>query len=319
MFKTFIYSDGLQPMVSVDLLSAAYQIAGPKQNETWLGAFHTDTEQSAPYFDHAVHIKSEGIYPHNIAAQVDCLEKLYHEHEFDCIIFPATFFGRMLAPRLAMRLGVGLVADVTEIGEKDGTPALVRPAFDGKIFATIINAGKPPLMASIRPDVFRYDGDVKKNTKTVEFDPGIEYNKKVIQLLEKVEQPAVTDIRESAVLVSGGGGTKDYFDKLKPLADTLDGMVSASRSIVDSGLATRAIQVGHSGKVVSPALYIALGIYGSVQHIEGLREAEHIITVNTNKNAPIGSLSDIVVEGDAEAFIDMLCERISQTSLNTKE
>jgi len=96
------------------------------------------------------------------------------------------------------------------------------------------------------------------------------------------------------------------------LATLLHGEVSASRAIVDKGIVSRAIQVGQSGKTVSPSLYIALGIHGAIQHIEGLKDVDFIISVNTNKNAPICSISDIVVEGDALTFIHRLVEKIER-------
>ena len=118
------------------------------------------------------------------------------------------------------------------------------------------------------------------------------------------------DIRESEVLVSGGGGVLRHFGKLELLAKELNGMVAASRRAVDSGLAPRQIQVGQSGKTVSPRLYVAIGISGSIQHVVGIKNAEHIIAVNSNRYAPICSIADIVVEGDATEFIEKMVERI---------
>ena len=103
-----------------------------------------------------------------------------------------------------------------------------------------------------------------------------------------------------------------YNWKIERLAELLGGKASASRKLVDAGIAPRSIQVGQSGKTVSPELYIALGINGAIQHIEGIKQAKHIISVNINKDAPLSSLSDIVVEGDADRFLDQLIRRIQQ-------
>jgi electron transfer flavoprotein alpha subunit len=97
---------------------------------------------------------------------------------------------------------------------------------------------------------------------------------------------------------------------LAPLAEALGGETAASRKLVDLGVTGRNIQVGQSGKTVSPKLYFALGIHGSLQHMEGLKNVDHIISVNTNRDAPICSVSDIVVEGDASSFIDKLLTRM---------
>lgn len=103
------------------------------------------------------------------------------------------------------------------------------------------------------------------------------------------------------------------FHLLERLAEALHGMVAASRRVVDMGKAPRAVQVGHSGKTVRPRLYIALGISGSAPHMAGIRNAEYIISVNTNRQAPICSISDIVVEGDGRAFVEGLLKRIESS------
>ena len=126
------------------------------------------------------------------------------------------------------------------------------------------------------------------------------------------EKPQRKDIRESEVLVSGGGGALDDFELLQELADRLHGAVSASRMAVDSGRADRVIQVGQSGRFVRPKLYIAEGIYGAIQHVAGMKQAEHVIAVNTDPLAPICSLADIVVEADAADFTRKLIRRIDQ-------
>jgi electron transfer flavoprotein alpha subunit len=130
--------------------------------------------------------------------------------------------------------------------------------------------------------------------------------------LETRPKTVTDDIRQANVLVSGGGGIQHHFKELHRLAEVLGASVSASRRIVDSGIVSRKIQVGQSGKTVSPDLYVALGISGSVQHIEGLRNIKHLVVVNTNPNAPLTALADLVVEGDAVEFIHRFTERIRQ-------
>ncbi len=103
-----------------------------------------------------------------------------------------------------------------------------------------------------------------------------------------------------------------YFDQLHLLAEKLKGQVAASRKMVDLDIASRSIQVGQSGKTVSPRLYVAIGINGAIQHIEGLKNIEHIIAVNKKRNAPICSVADIVVEGNGKDFIEKLLTRINQ-------
>ena len=169
-------------------------------------------------------------------------------------------------------------------------------------------------MMSVRRRAFTYGEPVFKSAEFMDVDvqdlqtPGL-------RLIERREKSVTQDISESEVLISGGGGVVRDFHILERLAEALHGMVAASRKIVDMGKAPRAIQVGHSGKTVRPRLYIALGISGSAQHVAGIRNAEYIISVNTNRQAPICSISDIVVEGDGRVFVEGLLKRIEASHI----
>lgn len=309
MKKSLIYFDEEDFQSSIDLLEAVNQMYNDCEYETYAVCFNHIPRSAHGHFNYLINILDDTIQNYDIINITNCMEELQREYEFDSILIPATYLGRMLAPRLAMRLRVGLVADVTAIEHNKGTVEMVRPAFSGKLLAAITNRNCKPIMMSVRPNVFINTLEPLKNTQTINFKPASVKPSK-IRLLESTEKPKAKDIRESQVLISGGGGVINDFQHLYLLAEELNVMVSASRRLVDSGIASRSIQVGQSGKTVSPKLYIALGIYGSLQHIEGLKNVENIISVNVNKDAPICSLSDIVVEGDAIEFIDKLVERI---------
>ena len=248
---------------------------------------------------------------YDIKNLTNCMEKLHRLYDFHSILIPADHVGRMLAPRLSMRLKTGLTADVTAIESDGENIELIRPAYSGKLMAAIKNRGAGPLMMSVRQKVFQWDRSrtVKSRWQTVSFDhiqePGI-------KLLRRKKQESAADIRESEVLIAGGGGAARYFNELEALAQALKGQVAASRKIIDQDIAPRSIQVGQSGKTVSPKLYIAIGISGSIQHIEGLKTPEHVIAVNKKSRAPICSIADIVVAGDGKVFVEKLLERIHQ-------
>lgn len=314
MNRSLIYFDEEDFQNSIDLLEVVDQIYKDSEYETYAICFNHDDGVIDGKFDYLISIQNEDIKNYDIQNITNCIEELHHIYEFDIILIPATYLGRMLAPRLSMRLKVGLVADVTAIEHNNGQVEMVRPAFSGKIFAGIVNRNCKTIMMSIRPNVFVYTTEFYKKTEKIQFKPTTVKPTK-IKLLETKEKEKIKDIRESEVLVSGGGGVIGDFKHLYLLADELNGMVSASRSIVDSGIAPRSIQVGQSGKTVSPKLYIALGIYGSLQHIEGLKNVKNIISVNINKDAPICSLADIVVQGDAIEFIDKMVEKINENRI----
>lgn len=311
MNRSLIYFDEEDFQSSIDLLEVVNQIYKNREYETYAVCFNCNPEVLQGQFHYLIAAQDERIKNYDIINVTNCIEELQEIYDFDSILIPATYLGRMLAPRLAMRLRTGLVADVTDIENNNGLVEMVRPAFSGKLLAGIINKNCKPLMMSVRPNVFVNTLEPLKKTQTIYFHPTSVKPSK-IRLLETKEKEKAKDIRESEVLVSGGGGVAENFGHLKLLADEINGMVAASRRIVDSGIASRSIQVGQSGKTVSSKLYIALGIYGSLQHIEGLKKVENIISVNINKDAPICSLSDIVVEGDAIEFIDKLVEKINK-------
>lgn len=300
----------------MELLEVVRQVYDTEEYETYAVTFDTSCKEAEGLFDYLIEVTDRRIRSYDVINKTNVLEELQRFYHFDSILFPATQLGRMLAPRAAMRLHVGLVADVTEIRHKNGVVEMVRPAFSGKIMAGIVNRNRVPLMMSVRQNVFSYQAEVqqqttKKQTEKIKYSP-IRIEDSKIELIEIREKEKTRDIRESEILISGGGGTARYFPKLKRLADELNAQVSASRKTVDSGIAPRSIQVGQSGKTVSPKLYIALGIKGSLQHMEGLKNVENIISVNTNSDAPICSRSDIVVEGNAEEFIEKLTDKIKK-------
>ncbi len=240
----------------------------------------------------------------------DVFTQVNKQYSFDAILFLATPMGRCIAPSVAMKLDTGLVADVTAISNQDGQVSLIRPAYSGKIMAGICITGEGPIMMSVHSGIFTYQKG-KDVVSTHVALTNLSYRYANIKVKDRQEKSIPYDIRKSTVLVSGGAGCTDI-EKLQNLATLLNGHVSASRAVVDKGLVSRAIQVGQSGKTVSPSLYIALGIHGALQHVEGLKDIPYIISVNTNKDAPICSISDIVVEGDALLFLTKLIQKIEE-------
>lgn len=311
MKKTLIVMDRENVKNALELLEVAKLIYQSQSYETYaLGDFDS-MRVAEGKFNYAIECPEIIIHNPDLRGMVDYLDNLNFIYGFDCILLPATAMGRMLAPRLAMRLHVGLVADVTDIDRTGYEVLLVRPAFSGKIMACISTLESKPLMMTVRQNVFSYTATHSIDTKQINFEyTGVP--DQAIKCINKKTKAITSDIRDSRVLVSGGGGMKQAFTKLEELAKALNGQVSASRSIVDSGIAPRSQQVGQSGKTVSPELYIAIGIYGALQHIEGLKNVNYVISVNINKDAPICSLSDIVVEGDGVEFIEKLLKRITE-------
>ena len=288
-----------------DLINVSNKIS--ENNEIWVIAFDEEVDIKNSNIDKLIKVKCSQADKYNNKVIAEYIKEIHCNENFDYVLFSATVLGRMIAPRVAMALDTGLCADVTGIEKNGEDIVMVRPAFEGKLFASIV-CDKKPVMMSIRPLMLRNEENIKNNKITKVYENSITSKGSVV-IQDKHKKPKTKDIRSSDILISGGSGIKNQFDKLYTLADNLDGSVSASRWLVDRGYVKRDIQVGQSGKVVSPKLYVALGIHGTSQHVVGLKNVEHLISVNTNKNAPICFISDVVVEGDAATFIDMLNQK----------
>jgi electron transfer flavoprotein alpha subunit len=319
MKKTLVFIEPEAWKDSIDLLGCAEAICAGETHKTYGVSFNLDDPEAPEAvrrsFDFYIPVPEGGIAGYDTVNIAAALGELHGIHDFDVILIAATSLGRVLAPRLAMILGAPLCADVTMVERRDGEALLVRPAFDGKMLAAISCAGKRPVMASIRSGLFSYTGPDKEG-RALEFRPSKVRPCKA-RLVSSQKKEEAQDIRKSGVLVSAGAGVGRSFEKIQPLARELNGMTASSRKLVDKGITSRSIQVGQSGKTVSPHLYIALGISGAIQHVEGIKKAEHIISVNINRDAPLCSLSDIVVEGDAVAFAQKLTAKIKDRRKNT--
>lgn len=310
MKKCLIYYEKNQAAYAKELVEATRQMYGDNFESYALVINPLDVKDVID-FDYVLTVKERRIEDYDQVNITNIIEACHKEYDFDAILILASHLGRMLAPRLAMRLHVGLVADVTAIKKHDdGLIEMIRPAFEGKLLAGITNTGGRPIMMSIRPGVFVADS-VTPKIPTLLTCPSGAIEDISIKRIKQIKKPDTRDIRESHILVAGGGGVLKNFAELDKLSQALGGMTAASRRIVDSKKADRAIQVGQSGKIVHPDLYIAVGIYGALQHVAGLNRVKHLIAVNTNIKAPICSLADIVVEGDGANFVKKLTKRIN--------
>lgn len=305
MFKGLILIDNDQVDYSLDLIAVVNRLA---QGEAFIYGLGINLPEEVKGLDALINVEGPSIQLKDSRVMTDIIEQVHREYQFDSIIILATEFGRMVAPRVAMRLGVGLVADITDIHVDKRGKKLVRPAFSGNIMASIV-CETSPIMASVHPNVFHAE-DLTKMPEKIDFYPtGLKASSIEILDINESEHSGI-DIREADVIISAGGGFSKPIDQLQGLADELSGVVAVSKQLVDRKRAPREIQVGQSGKTVSPDLYLALGIYGSTQHIEGLKNVKEIISVNTDLGAPMNHLASIVVHGDAAEFARKLSTRL---------
>ncbi len=225
------------------------------------------------------------------------------------IILGASTQGKDLAARLAARLDAGLAMDCVAVRADGGNVIATRPLYGGKIKAEVALSGKPQIVAT-RPNAMRIEASAKAGSiEKVAVDPG----ESQLKFVEKALETGKVELTEADVVVSGGrgmGGT-DY-SLVEALADALGGAVGASRSAVDEGWRPHADQVGQTGKVVSPNLYIALGISGAIQHLAGMSSSKVIVAVNKDSEAPIFSKADYGVVGDLFEIVPLITEEVKK-------
>ncbi len=246
------------------------------------------------------------------------LTAIIREMQPEIVLFGATTIGRDLAPRVAGRIHTGLTADCTAlaIDPEEKLLLMTRPAFGGNLMATIVCRDYRPQMATVRPGVMRMPEPQPGKTGTAErfalsLTPD-DLNVEIVRVSPNEKKSA--DITESKILVAGGrgvGGPEGYAP-LRALADCLGGEVAASRMGVDSGWITKDRQVGQTGKTVRPALYIACGISGAIQHMAGMEESEFILAINKDITAPMMAAADLAVEGDLNEIIPKLTQAIEK-------
>lgn len=308
MFKALILIDNDFVDYSIDLVEVVNRLAGGEESVAYgLGINLSNREISG--LDTLICVDIPSIQKKDSRVLTDIIEQVHQEYQFDSIIILATDFGRMVAPRLAMRLKVGLIADITDIKVDVKGRKLIRPAFSGNMLASIV-CDTTPIMASVHPNVFHIQ-NLEKKPEIINFQM-VELKASSIEVLSIVDNQEKVDIREAKVLVSAGAGYTSSLDQLQELANGLKGSIAASKQVVEQKRAPREIQVGQSGKTVSPNLYIALGIYGSMQHVEGLKNVKDIISVNTDEGAPMNYLANLIVIGDAVEFVAKLNLRLKE-------
>ena len=234
----------------------------------------------------------------------------------EIILIGATSQGRDLAPRVSSSLHTGLTADCTalDVNEK-GQLMATRPTFGGKLMATILSKTLPQ-MATVRPKVFKPSAEnVVKNTQFLNVNVAIDDIKRKVEFVEFVKRAKceINDIDSAKIIVAGGKGMKNQagFELLKILAQKLGATVGASRGAVDMGLAPVEIQIGQTGKTVSPKLYIACGISGAIQHTVGMCDSDKVIAINKDPNAPIFEVSDVGYVGDVFEVLPELIKSLS--------
>ena len=246
----------------------------------------------------------------------DILEKFVEKYKPDVLLFPATNIGRELAPFLASKCHTGITADCTMLEIDENTKLLrqTRPTFGGKMLATIIIPNNKPQICTVRQGIFdkvEQENETEPKMVIENINIGYKSSKTIIEKNKRVSDKQI-DLRNAEIIIAGGMGlkNKDGFELLGRLAKVLGGEIGATRACVDAGWIDKKYQIGQTGISVKPKIYIACGISGAIQHTAGIKNANYIIAINSDKNAPIFEIADYGIVGDLYEIIPKLISKL---------
>lgn len=329
------FDDGKVADVSLELLTKGRELAtklGVKLEALVIGDNLAGVEnQLFPYGADTVYkVEDKRLYPYVSAPHASVLINLFKEIKPQVCLMGATCIGRDLGPRVSSCLHSGLTADCTalEIGDhtdpktgKEYQNLLyqIRPAFGGNIVATIVNPECRPQMATVREGVMRkeeFDPNYKGTVVNLDANKYVSPEDFAVEIIDRHIEKSKVNIKGAPIIIAGGYGmgSKDNFQLLYDLADTLGGEVGASRAAVDAGFTEHDRQIGQTGVTVRPKLYIACGISGQIQHIAGMQDSSIILSINNDPDAPINTIADYVITGNVEDVIPKLIKYYKKNS-----
>ncbi len=305
--------------VAYELLSEASRLAentGEEVHAIVIGpGSKTLAEETGKYGAKKAYFCEDGsVENYSTEAYADLVEKAIDESEAKLFLIGHNPRGKDLAPRVAQRLELGMVSDVINIEIEDDEFIFTKPIYAGKCI-TKQKCKTEPAFASVRPNVMAIEEKDAGTPELVELKPEVSLDdiRAIVKelVIQKSERPELT---EAEIIVSGGRGLgkPEGFQLIEELADVLGAAVGASRAAVDAGWKPHSFQVGQTGKVVSPVLYVACGISGAIQHLAGMGSSKFIVAINKDPEAPIFNVANYGIVGDLYKVVPVLIEELKK-------
>jgi electron transfer flavoprotein alpha subunit len=306
--------DGNIRKVSFEMISKAKTFGDEVSAVVFGKGVEGQAAEYAKYGADKVYVVEGDVFAsYNTGAFVAQMAAMIQEYAPNAILFAHTFNGRDFASRLAQKLDAGLATDVIDAEISAGKGLFTRAIYAGKALAKV-EITTSPILATVRAGVFEVvegaaAGEVVK--------PAVAATDADVYQVVKSFEPTVSarpELTEADVVVSGGRGCKgpEGIQIVEQLADLLGAALGGSRASIDSGWLGHELQVGQTGKVVNPNLYVAAGISGAIQHLAGMSSSKFIAAINTDPEAPIFNVADFGVVGDLFKVVPLLCEELKK-------
>ncbi|EAA1474157.1 electron transfer flavoprotein subunit alpha/FixB family protein [Salmonella enterica subsp. enterica serovar Hvittingfoss] len=284
----------------IDILMLGYGIESIAVKASHIQGISTVFVADSPLFEH--------LLAENVEKQISYFLNSGKNH-YQSILFPASSFGKNCAPRLAAKLDVSQISDITCVIDQH---TFERPIYAGNAIATVHSDDEYKVI-TVRPTSFAAAVAEDEGKAPIEFTEVVLGSDQVKFISQHVNKSNRPDLQSARVVVSGGrgvGSAQAFKELVDNLADKLGAAVGASRAAVDAGYAPNDYQIGQTGKIVAPQLYIALGISGAIQHLAGMKESGVIVAINKDPDAPIFSIADYGLVADIFKAVPELIDKL---------
>ena len=312
--------DGVARRVTLEMLAEARRLADNGGNGK-VGAVVLGTVADAEAdrlarhgADSVVRVEGGSLAAYAPEAWAEGVRLAVEKTKPDVLFIGATAHGKDLAPRVSARLRVGLASDCVGFEWDGGALVARRPIFAGKAFARVRWSAARPQVASVRPNTFRpKEGDAARKAAVETLTLG-DVNVRARAVGFEQSEGEMLDLTEADIIVSGGRAMQgpENFEILRKLCKAMGATLGASRAAVDAGWIDHSYQVGQTGKVVNPSLYVAVGISGAIQHMAGMSSSKTIVAINKDKEAPIFKVATYGIVGDLYQILPALTEEVER-------